>query len=215
MKRMLINATQPEELRVALVDGQRLFDLDIEAGEYLSIMGPSGSGKSTLARLLYRFYDVSGGAVRINGTDIRATVRYILRSPWFQSPNAYYARYSWPVEFVVRAIKETGWNGLSADTARSALTTMGQTLFEPPDGLSNGIATNAEMTREFGLVDALTGTKPTKSHFVGQKGQDLIREHTVIKLRGAEAGQGRGGRRNVPPQQGKRHRRLQAQQSRG
>src|SRR5690554_2189760 len=32
MKRMLINATQPEELRVALVDGQRLFDLDIESG---------------------------------------------------------------------------------------------------------------------------------------------------------------------------------------
>ncbi len=31
MKRMLINATQPEELRVALVDGQRLFDLDIES----------------------------------------------------------------------------------------------------------------------------------------------------------------------------------------
>ena len=30
MKRMLINATQPEELRVALVDGQRLYDLDIE-----------------------------------------------------------------------------------------------------------------------------------------------------------------------------------------
>ncbi|NLD13673.1 MAG: S1 RNA-binding domain-containing protein, partial [Gammaproteobacteria bacterium] len=32
MKRMLINATQPEELRVALVDGQRLFDIDIESG---------------------------------------------------------------------------------------------------------------------------------------------------------------------------------------
>ncbi len=31
MKRMLINATQKEELRVALVDGQRLFDLDIES----------------------------------------------------------------------------------------------------------------------------------------------------------------------------------------
>lgn len=31
MKRMLINATHPEELRVALVDGQRLFDLDIES----------------------------------------------------------------------------------------------------------------------------------------------------------------------------------------
>ena len=32
MKRMLINATQTEELRVALVDGQRLYDLDIESG---------------------------------------------------------------------------------------------------------------------------------------------------------------------------------------
>jgi len=32
MKRMLINATQPEELRVALVDGQKLYDLDIESG---------------------------------------------------------------------------------------------------------------------------------------------------------------------------------------
>jgi ribonuclease E len=32
MKRMLINATQAEELRVALVDGQRLYDLDIESG---------------------------------------------------------------------------------------------------------------------------------------------------------------------------------------
>ena len=31
MKRMLINATQPEELRVAIVDGQKLFNLDIEA----------------------------------------------------------------------------------------------------------------------------------------------------------------------------------------
>jgi ribonuclease E len=39
MKRMLINATQPEELRVALVDGQKLYDLDIEHTS-------SASGKS-------------------------------------------------------------------------------------------------------------------------------------------------------------------------
>ena len=69
----------------------------------------------------------------LTSTDIRSTVRYILRSPWFQNPDTYFARYSWPVEYVVRAIKETGWNGLSADTARSSLTSMGQTLFEPPD----------------------------------------------------------------------------------
>jgi uncharacterized protein (DUF1800 family) len=68
-----------------------------------------------------------------NGTDMRAVVRYILRSPWFGEQERWFARYSWPVEFVVRAIKETGWSGFSVDTARTPLTNMGQTLLEPPD----------------------------------------------------------------------------------
>ena len=40
-------------------------------GETVAIVGPSGSGKSTIGRLLFRFYDVSGGAIRIDGQDIR------------------------------------------------------------------------------------------------------------------------------------------------
>ena len=44
-----------------------------------------------------------------------------------------FQRYSWPVEFVVRAIKETGWNGLSVDARMTPLVNMGQQLFEPPD----------------------------------------------------------------------------------
>jgi len=43
----------------------------IPAGKKVAVVGHSGSGKSTLARLLYRFYDVSAGAVRINGLDLR------------------------------------------------------------------------------------------------------------------------------------------------
>ncbi|HEX7219576.1 MAG TPA: ABC transporter ATP-binding protein/permease [Burkholderiales bacterium] len=52
---------------------QILFDVtfSIPAGHRVAVVGHSGSGKSTLARLLYRFYDVSGGAIRINGLDIR------------------------------------------------------------------------------------------------------------------------------------------------
>jgi uncharacterized protein (DUF1800 family) len=68
-----------------------------------------------------------------NNMDMRAVVRYVLSSPWFSEPSRHHARYSWPAEFVVRAIKETGWNGLSVDTARTPMTNMGQTLFEPPD----------------------------------------------------------------------------------
>ncbi|MGZ8229637.1 MAG: ABCB family ABC transporter ATP-binding protein/permease [Burkholderiales bacterium] len=44
---------------------------EIPAGSKVAVVGASGSGKSTLARLLYRFYDVAEGAVRVNGIDIR------------------------------------------------------------------------------------------------------------------------------------------------
>lgn len=45
--------------------------LDVPAGEMLALVGPSGSGKTTLARLIARFWDVDGGAVRIGGVDVR------------------------------------------------------------------------------------------------------------------------------------------------
>ena len=46
-------------------------DLAIEAGETVAIVGETGAGKSTLEKLVARYYDVSGGTVRIDGTDIR------------------------------------------------------------------------------------------------------------------------------------------------
>jgi ATP-binding cassette subfamily B protein len=45
--------------------------LNVPAGESVAIVGPSGSGKSTIGRLLFRFYDVTGGAIRIDGQDLR------------------------------------------------------------------------------------------------------------------------------------------------
>ena len=61
---------------------QILFDLsfDVPAGSKVAVVGHSGAGKSTLARLLYRFYDVGGGAIRINGSDIRALQQASLRA---------------------------------------------------------------------------------------------------------------------------------------
>ena len=46
-------------------------DLTIPAGHRVAVVGPSGSGKSTIARLMFRFYDVTGGAIRIDGQDLR------------------------------------------------------------------------------------------------------------------------------------------------
>ncbi|MBA4047124.1 MAG: metal ABC transporter permease [Sphingomonas sp.] len=55
-------------------------DLDIPAGGTLAVVGPSGAGKSTLARLLYRFYDVSGGRITIDGQDIAQVTQASLRA---------------------------------------------------------------------------------------------------------------------------------------
>jgi ATP-binding cassette subfamily B protein len=61
---------------------QILFDVSfaIPAGHRVAVVGHSGSGKSTLARLLYRFYDVSRGAITINDLDIREARQASLRA---------------------------------------------------------------------------------------------------------------------------------------
>jgi ATP-binding cassette subfamily B protein len=52
----------------------------IPPGQTLAVVGPSGAGKSTIARLLYRFYDVTGGRITIDGEDIRDVTQSSLRA---------------------------------------------------------------------------------------------------------------------------------------
>jgi ABC-type transport system involved in Fe-S cluster assembly fused permease/ATPase subunit len=54
--------------------------LDVPAGRTVAIVGPSGAGKSTISRLLFRFYDVDEGAIRIDGKDIRDVTQASLRA---------------------------------------------------------------------------------------------------------------------------------------
>ncbi|WP_455580583.1 ABC transporter ATP-binding protein [Dysosmobacter sp.] len=54
-------------------------DLHIRPGETVAVVGPSGGGKSTLCQLIPRFYDVSEGAIRIDGQDVRAVTQESLR----------------------------------------------------------------------------------------------------------------------------------------
>ncbi len=53
---------------------------EVPAGKMVAIVGPSGAGKSTISRILFRFYDVSGGRVTIDGQDIRDVTQKSLRA---------------------------------------------------------------------------------------------------------------------------------------
>jgi uncharacterized protein (DUF1800 family) len=66
-----------------------------------------------------------------NDGNIKAVLRRLFNLEAFLTSE--FRRYSWPIEFVVRAIKETGYNGLSVDAAMTPLVNMGQSLYEPPD----------------------------------------------------------------------------------
>jgi uncharacterized protein (DUF1800 family) len=65
--------------------------------------------------------------------EIGAMLRQLFLSSQFRNPANYYKRYSWPAEFVVRSLKEVGWNGFSVNSALTPMVNMGQQLFEPPD----------------------------------------------------------------------------------
>jgi uncharacterized protein (DUF1800 family) len=98
-----------------------------------------------LARKLYGYFvseindpgepliDWLGQVFQENNYSISALVQALLFSREFSSPSNYFSRYSWPAEFVVRAMKEAGFAGFSVNSALSPLISMGQQLFEPPN----------------------------------------------------------------------------------
>lgn len=77
--------------------------------------------------------DALAAAYLQSGFNIKMVLRRLFASSAFLNERAIFGRYSWPVEYVVRAIKETGWNGFSVDSAMTPLVNMGQQLYEPPD----------------------------------------------------------------------------------
>jgi ATP-binding cassette subfamily B protein len=56
------------------------FSLEISPGETVALVGPTGSGKSTFVKLVQRLYDVNGGAIRVDGQDVREVTQDSLRS---------------------------------------------------------------------------------------------------------------------------------------
>jgi uncharacterized protein (DUF1800 family) len=155
-----------------------------------------------LARKLYAYFvnevddpdqsliDQMAGLYYSRNFEIEPMVRTLLLSPQFRDPSNYYKRYSWPAEFVVRALKEVGWAGFSVNDALTPLANMGQQLLEPPNvsGWSLGQAwfsTGAMLARmnfasqlasnqKFALRDAFRPYKATPDAVLSQALDQLL-----------------------------------------
>ena len=100
-----------------------------------------------------------------HGQDLRILMGHLLRSFEFKDEANYYARYAWPVETVVRAIKEVGWVGYSVSDAVNQLVNMGQQLYEPPDvagwELGPGWISSGSMLSRMNFASALATNQRT------------------------------------------------------
>ncbi|HPG60394.1 MAG TPA: ABC transporter ATP-binding protein/permease [Casimicrobium sp.] len=110
----------------------------VPAGKTYAVVGPSGGGKSTLARLLFRFYDVTDGAIRVDGLDVRAYTQASLRSAigivpqdtvLFNDTLGYNLRYGNPEasdEAVLAAIRAAHLEAFIAKLPQGLETTVGE-----------------------------------------------------------------------------------------
>ena len=89
--------------------------------DFITALATHPATAARLARKLWHFFvtdasdpdpDFVRGASSVylsNQTRIEPVIRYVMQSRWFQNPGNWFSRYSWPVEFAVRAMKEVGY----------------------------------------------------------------------------------------------------------
>jgi len=128
------------------------FDLHVAPGKTVALVGRTGSGKSTVARLLARFYDVDGGAVRIDGHDVRdltlaslrARVGIVLDEPFLFSAsirdNIAYGRPTADLDDVVAAATAAGADGFVRQLPEGYDTVVGERGYTLSGGQRQRIA---------------------------------------------------------------------------
>ncbi len=128
------------------------FDLAIQPGETMALVGGTGSGKSTVARVLLRFYDVDDGAVRIDGHDIRdlsmASIRHhvgmVTDEPFLFSAsihdNIAYGRPDATRDEVVAAAKAANAHGFVTEMSEGYDTVIGERGYTLSGGQRQRIA---------------------------------------------------------------------------
>ncbi|MEL7207482.1 MAG: ABC transporter ATP-binding protein, partial [Actinomycetota bacterium] len=157
----------------------RSFDLVVEPGETVAFVGPTGSGKSTIARLLPRFYDVSGGAIRLDGVDVRTVALAELRrsigivfEDTFLFSDTVGANIAFAVPdideaAIVRAARVAGAHEFITELPDGYATEIGERGFSLSGGQRQRLAIARAVLAEprvLILDDATSAVDPTKEH---------------------------------------------------
>ncbi len=175
----------------------RGLSLTIEPGESVALVGATGSGKSTVARLLPRFYDVDGGAVMIDGVDVRSVERRKLRKAvsivfeetfLFSSSireNIAFADPDVDLSAVVRAATLAGADEFIRDLPSGYDTAIGERGFSLSGGQRQRIAIARAILadpRVLVLDDATSAVDPTKEHEIRDALGEVMQNRTTIVI---------------------------------
>jgi ATP-binding cassette subfamily B multidrug efflux pump len=183
---------------------------EVKSGQMVAIVGPTGAGKTTLINLLMRFYDVKGGAIKIDGIDIRDLPREDLRSlfgmvlqdTWLFSGSIYenieYGRFGATKEEIVEAAKRAnvhhfiktlpdGYNmlineeGSNISIGEKQLLTIARAFLSNPSILILDEATSSVDTRlEIMLQEAMKNIMKDRTSFVIAHRLSTIRNADLI-----------------------------------
>lgn len=170
---------------------------EVEAGESLALVGPTGAGKSTIAKLLLRLYDVDGGEIRIDGTDIRdvsvsslrESIGYVSQDTFLfygsVKDNIMYGSFDSSMEEVVEAARAAEAHDFIKELPEGYDTMVGERGVKLSGGQRQRVALARAVLRdpEIMVLDEATSDVDTETEVLIQRSlEELSRDRTTLKI---------------------------------
>jgi len=189
-----------DDVTFAYDDGETVLinvDIDAKPGETIAIVGPTGAGKSTVAKLLLRLYDVSDGAVRVDGQDVRdvrladlrSSIGYVSQETFLfdgtVAENIRYGRFDADREDVIAAAEAAEAHGFVERLANGYDTRVGERGVKLSGGQRQRIAIARTVLQdpEILLLDEATSAVDTETEYLIQRSLDrLAAERTTLVI---------------------------------